>query len=57
MRGVKAEQPRFDLLEGETTHRAGETRREDGPLAAIGVLGIDDAVGQAQRCLEAVCQA
>ena len=57
VRRVEAEQPRFDLLDGEAADRAGEARGEHGAFAAIGVLGIDDAVGHAERGFEAVGQA
>ena len=49
VRVVEREQPRLDLVDGEARHRAGELGREDGALAAVGVLGDGDAVGEAER--------
>ncbi len=57
VRRVEAEQPRLDLLDGEAADRAGEARGEHGAFAAVGVFGVDDAVGHAERGFEAVGQA
>ena len=51
---VEAEQPRLDLLDREAGDGAGEFLAEDGPFVAVGIVGIGDAVRQAERGLKAV---
>ena len=41
VRGVEAEQPRLDLLDGETADRTGEARGKHCPFLGVGVFGID----------------
>ena len=54
VRGVEAEQPGFDFLDGETADRAGEAGRKHRAHAVIGTLGIHDAVGESQGGLERI---
>ena len=54
---VEGEEPGLDLLDGEARDRAGEVRREDGPLAAGRSLGDDQPVGEAEPGLQAVGEA
>ena len=54
MRRIEAEQPRLDFLDREPRHRAGEARGEYSPFAAIGVLGVDDAIRQCERGFETI---
>ena len=57
LRRVEGEQPGLDLLDAEARDGAGEARREDGALAAVGVLRHRESFGEIERRLDRIGQA
>ena len=56
MRRIETEQPRLDLLDRESTHRAGKARREHRAHAVIRTFRIHNAVGKSQGGLKGIRQ-